>query len=586
MNPAWSKPVDFFARHPHYIDHLAPIWLAMDESMRGSFYVPACLEGYAQERGIDTTSLKPPGVNRPLDVAPVGKAPLVTCGYADLQSAVFKSPKRPYIFMQHGVGMTFNHPGYAGGTGAQREVSLFLDPNEHTRKKVAGTWPNKAGFVIGTPKLDQWAGRAFERNEKPVVCISFHWDGSKVAPEAGNAFKHYRDIIPSLAKHGEFTLIGHGHPRVMAELARYYEKLNIEPVWNFDEVMRRADIYINDSSSTLFEFCVTGKPVIVLNAPWFRKSLKGGLRFWDYSDVGVNVNRPEDLPKIIEQVLADDEPIYKMARERAVEDLYPYLGHSAERAVDCITQFSESKGPAVHRIEKVQDQTIGIIYMGFGKKAGEEIRKSMSTLRNVGLDIPVCVVGDTPVRGAQFIEWEGESPFDPTQKRNFQFRAGRVKPKLYQVTPFERTMYIDADTEFIADISTAFELLDTYDIAIANEMLTIGKLYNKNLAGWEINIIERDATIAELGTPDIFFLNSGVMFFRKNPTVARLMDEWSRQWIRWQQWDEQLALMRALNNVPEARLKVLSVDWNHPHRDKAKIIFHNYGRGVCRTNVT
>jgi hypothetical protein len=589
VNRNWSKPVDFFARRSHYIDHIAPIWFALDESVRGSFYVPELIQGYATAKGLEVVPLKAPGVNNKLQVAPDGDGPLVTCGYQDLQLALHKKPRRPMIFMQHGVGLSFQHSAYAGGSGFQRDVKLFLDPNQHTRDLIARTFPHKPGFVVGTPKLDASTSlRSAQREEgrKPVVCISFHWDGSAVAPEAGNAFAHYKSILPMLAESEQFTLIGHGHPRFMDAMAAFYKSCGIEPVWDFEEVMRRADLYVNDCSSTMYEFLVTGKPVVILNAPWFRHGIHTGIRFWEYTDVGPQVNQPEELLPAISDQLSAGSDQYADARSKAVADLYPYLGESAKRAARVIEEFVVSKGPSNTKIDHVVGETIGIVYMGFGERAAKEIRKSMMSLRNVGVQIPVCVVGDTPVRGAQFIEWTGQSPFDPDCKKNFQFRAGRIKPFLAGVTPYDRTLYIDADTEFIADITKGFELLSDYDLALAEEMLTIGKLYNKPLAGWEINIIERDATIEELGgNREIKFLNSGVIFFRKNEKTLALFEAWGRQWLRWQQWDEQLALMRALHECP-VNYKALSVDWNHPHRHLAKIIFHNYGRGTARVNVT
>lgn len=590
----WSRPIDFFARQSHYIDHIAPIYFALDESVRGSFYVPALMHDYAASKGLDAIGLRPPGVNNKLDVAPPGDGPLVTCAYGDLQVAVRKNPKRPQIFMQHGIGLTFAHNGYAGGAGMQREVSLFLDPNEHTRALVMKTFPHKAGFVIGTPKLDKFftmlrlrsaqAPDTKAHDGKPVVCISFHWDGSAIAPEAGNAFVHYKDILPELARNENFTLIAHGHPRNLGALGHYYQQCGIEIVWDFEEVMKRADLYVNDCSSTLYEFCVTGKPVVILNAPQFRRGVHTGIRFWKYSDVGPQVNEPEELCNAIVEMLAEPGK-RKDERERAVADLYPYLGRSAERAAEVIQEFALSKGPAPTKIDQVNGETIGIIYMGFGGRAASEIRKSIASLRNVGLRIPVCVVGDTPVRGAQFIEWTGQSPFDASQRENFQFRAGRIKPHLVELTPFERTLYIDADTEFMSDILAGFEMLGKHDLALAEELLSVGQLYNKPRAGWEINILERDATIAELGgDPDVKFLNSGVIFFRKCEQVKALFEAWGRQWLRWQQWDEQLALMRALHECP-VNYQALSPDWNHPHRNKARIIFHNYGRGVARMNI-
>src|SRR3970282_72090 len=137
----------------------------------------------------------------------------------------------------------------------------------------------------------------------------------------------------------------------------------------------------------------------------------------------------------------------------------------------------------------------------------------------------------------------------------------------------------------MSDILNGFEFLDQYDMALAEELLSVGQLYNKPRAGWEINIQERDATIAELGgDPKTKFLNSGVVFFRKCDPVTALFEAWGRQWLRWQQWDEQLALMRALQECP-VNYKALPVDWNHPHRNKARIIFHNYGRATARMNI-
>jgi len=277
----------------------------------------------------------------------------------------------------------------------------------------------------------------------------------------------------------------------------------------------------------------------------------------------------------------EPEPLEANQQECAIKT----LTDNSLPAAQVIEEFVASKGPVIHKIERVHDETIGILYMCFGSKAAAEVRKSMTSLRNLGVNIPVCVVGDTAVKGAQWIEWTGEYPFDASQRENFQFRAGRIKPHLVELTPFERTLYIDADTEFMSDIVKGFEFLDDHDLALAEELLTIGQLYNKERAGWEINIQERDQTIKELGgDANQKFLNSGVLFFRKSEQVRALFQAWGRQWLRYQQWDEQLALMRAMHECA-VKYKALSVDWNHPHRNKARIIFHNYGRGVARTNV-
>jgi precorrin-6B methylase 2 len=233
---------------------------------------------------------------------------------------------------------------------------------------------------------------------------------------------------------------------------------------------------------------------------------------------------------------------------------------------------------------ELDGKTVGIIYMAFGAKAAKGVEQSVASLRKLGLEFPVTVVGNNRVEGLGFREWQGQSPFDATQKPNFQFRAGRVKPFLYDYSPYDWTLYIDADTEFLQDITAGFRSLAEQDVAIAEERLTISQLYNKMQAGWEINIQEQRQTLREIGH-DERFLNSGVIFFRKGKKTKQLFEVWAREWQRYQQWDEQLALTRAIYQIKGLEVKRLDTDWNCPQRNDSKtiVIFHNYGRGVVRS---
>ena len=241
-------------------------------------------------------------------------------------------------------------------------------------------------------------------------------------------------------------------------------------------------------------------------------------------------------------------------------------------------------GEAPKLVTSIGSKSIGMIYMAFGDKVATSIKRSVSTLKRLGHAYPVCVVGDKPVDGFDFIPWKGQSPFDPTQKRNFMFRAGRVKPFVCDMSPFDYTVYLDADTQFMQDIYVGFELLKDYDLALTQEYLTVGELYNKFMAGWEINIEERAQTIKEGILAEERFINSGVLFFRKGEATKKLFKEWNKQWLRFQQWDEQLALMRALSKVTVKKM-YLTPAWNDPQAHTDTIILHDYGSGYVRTNV-
>lgn len=337
----WNYKPDFFARRTHFIDHIAPIWKELDE--KGNFYVPSSLEEYAMNSGIDNLIVLPRhnSARSPMTVRPPGTGTIVTCAYGDMEQAWHSYALRPLILMEHGVGLTFNHPGYAGGEGLRRKVSLFLAPNKFIHDKTARTFPDAPQVIIGTPKLDTTICERPKKRSNPIVGIAFHWDGKAVCPEAGNALKHYIDVLPELAN--KFSIIGHGHPKIIDKLVPLYKSCGITHIeTDFDKVMERCDVYINDASSTMYEFACTGKPVIILNAPWFRRNVYHGIRFWDYTDIGINVNISNKLIPAIQDTINHPEQFY-VERCNMIKDLYPYMGQSAKRAAQAITTFIRSK---------------------------------------------------------------------------------------------------------------------------------------------------------------------------------------------------------------------------------------------------
>lgn len=328
------RKLDFFARRAHYIDHLAPVWLAFPAVSRGDFYVLPDLADYARAELGETGVTEFPGDTPP------GTGPILTAAYADMYRAA-RSGRR-LITMEHGTGHAFGKSPYPDGKGKRDLVSLFLMPNEYTARKARAVRPTPCQ-VIGTPKMDAFKPAHFPAPAPagvPVLAIAFHW-GQRNAnpPESGSAWEHYKGILPALSK--RYHVIGHGHP-LSARIYRHeFEQLGVEWVGDFRDVLRRADLYLNDLSSTMYEFLVTGKPVIVLNAPWFRRQVSWGIRFWDYADVGIQVDGPEGLFPAIDETLANYEAVRLEERRQAVADLYPFLGRSAARAAEVLVSYLE-----------------------------------------------------------------------------------------------------------------------------------------------------------------------------------------------------------------------------------------------------
>ncbi len=226
--------------------------------------------------------------------------------------------------------------------------------------------------------------------------------------------------------------------------------------------------------------------------------------------------------------------------------------------------------------------TLAVVSMAFGERARKEAAHLAASL--AARDYSLTVIGDAPVKGCEWKEWEGESPFDPDGLHNFKFRAGRVKPHLHEYIDAERCLYLDTDCEIVGDLAPAFDLLERYDMLFTEHPGQLcSQLYNKPRAGWYHNRREAAWTGDAWGTLAVPYWNSGVIFWRAGEPARRVFASWAEEWPRFAQWDEQLALMRAAYQNP-CRVCVLPVGWNAPHERQAEVIFHWYGRGTSRTN--
>lgn len=336
--------IDFLAFEPQFLDHIAPVWDATPEGVRGRMIVDSRLVDRAAAAGIDAESCD--GTRVRLDAerprAIVEDGPLAFVSSIGDTLVGRRLGYRRFVFMEHGAGQAYRdakvdrHPSYAGGKDREDTVA-FLVPNEYSARLWRGAYPDARVEIIGCPKLDALPRRRLDPiAASPVVAISFHWP-SYLCPESGTAFGHYRDALPVLAK--AYSTIGHAHPKGDwgRRMATYYREAGIPFVQDFADVCRQADVYITDNSSTLFEFAATGRPVVVLNSPQFRRNVNHGLRFWDAAHVGVNVNEPSELISGVARALRDDF-VTRQEREDALSIVYAHRTGAAERAARVLTE--------------------------------------------------------------------------------------------------------------------------------------------------------------------------------------------------------------------------------------------------------
>ena len=341
--------IDALAFEPHFVDHLRPIWRELPADLRGAFVVDATLEDHARRRGLEVELADGPAIRRtiryPLPDPGPGPVALVA-SYGDIKIGRRMGYRR-FAFLEHGAGQSYGgdrrhraHGSYAGGEDRE-DVGLFLVPNDHAAGRWRRAYPDARIETVGCPKLEDLPPRSLDPvAPSPVVAIGFHWD-CHIVPETRSAYGHFRTAIPELAR--RFALIGHGHPRAADWLPRVYRNAGVEWVPDFEEVSRRADLYVCDNSSTLFEFAATGRPVVVLNAPWYRRNVEHGLRFWQAATVGIQVDDPRELVAAAALALEDPAPV-RDAREEALRLVYTFRYGAAERAAEAIAGWLEEVG--------------------------------------------------------------------------------------------------------------------------------------------------------------------------------------------------------------------------------------------------
>lgn len=311
-----SKVIHAYASMPHYKRHVQAIFKHLHPSIRGNIFGP---EVKAKDL--------PDGV-------------FLVGSYVDAQLLA----KRKVIYVEHGAGQSYKGDArsigspYYHGSKHPKNIIGYVCPNE----KVASSW-DKPSIAVGCPALDIWHISLQElqtRSLKPAITFTFHWD-CRVAQESRWAFPHYADQIELFTNRLRalgFDVFGHSHPRSERVLKRFWRSIGVEYLETPDRVFWASDILIADNTSLLMEFASLNRPVVFLNAPWYRKDIEHGGRFWQWNKMGINVDQPDELFDIdFDNYLFTDA--YRNQREKIVPTVYTHTDGSAGfRAAKWVTQ--------------------------------------------------------------------------------------------------------------------------------------------------------------------------------------------------------------------------------------------------------
>jgi hypothetical protein len=302
---------------PHYEAHVWHVWRHLPVELRGEMVT-----------GRHTRISAPD----PDDIVLVG-------GYYDIDRA--RGLKTIYI--EHGAGQSYqgdpktkNHPAYHGSKHPSNVIG-YISP----RHSVAESWGPPA-VAVGSPVCDLYV----DSEPENVAVFAFHWD-CHIIPETRSAYPHYAEHLGQMVRHvrdAGFNVVACSHPRDV-RMPIVWKNLGVERV-DASAARERAKLIIADNTSLAYELCHLGRSAITLNAPWYRRDVEHGLRFW-VSTPGIGVNGPEHF---LHLDVADyiDSPVARVFAKQASHDAYDLRppGHAGVNAaqwiVDLLGEYGHS----------------------------------------------------------------------------------------------------------------------------------------------------------------------------------------------------------------------------------------------------
>lgn len=170
----------------------------------------------------------------------------------------------------------------------------------------------------------------------------------------------------------------------------------------------------------------------------------------------------------------------------------------------------------------------GVLFVATGDKYVRSATRCARSIKKHSPDLPIHLFTDE--LNAARLEGSNDHPFSaiaviPNPNR-------RSKVEYMSKTPFERTLFLDSDTDVVTDIREMFDLLDRFDIALAHAPK---RNEHKNQVFWKVRL------------PSSFpQFNSGVVLYQKNDKVLQLLAKWQEDYINAGFKIDQITLREAL----------------------------------------
>lgn len=210
------------------------------------------------------------------------------------------------------------------------------------------------------------------------------------------------------------------------------------------------------------------------------------------------------------------------------------------------------------------NKAFGVIYVAFGRVYLAQALFSLQTLRKFNPNLSVCIVTNVPDVEISDINVIVKYFDEPSSHSRF------YKTDLYELSPFEKTIFIDADTEVKCDLSICSDLLTEYDLLIRPEPLSIGDLSSEKKPKEKFEILKRYGEF-----------NSGVMLFKKTELVKEFFSRWNSVIVNNNLVKDQKELTHILVNIPDIKFYPLPTSFNYLRNDSKNQKFSLLSKDNC-----
>lgn len=181
----------------------------------------------------------------------------------------------------------------------------------------------------------------------------------------------------------------------------------------------------------------------------------------------------------------------------------------------------------------------GIIYIASGAPFVRDAERSARSVKKQHPDLPIALFSD--VRST-----------DPAIDMWFEVKDPHRRSKLDYLaqSPFEKTLYLDADTRVIASITEPFGLLDRYDLAGCH-------VENRH----PVSSATARLTTADVD-PAFTGFNGGVLYYRLNDRMRVFLARWAEGYKAENAKFDQPILRRLMWQMPEISVIAIPPEYN------------------------